>query len=256
MSEDQLSVKDAPAPAPWTLKAQFWAIFVLSSHPTKTAFPSGWATSGEADALAEGGEFIGGMGFVMAIAYQDSPVGTDNELIYIPGQWKYPDGSKGFRVTRIYVSSQASVINGRRNWGVPKHLAEFDYVRSASNGDLKLNVRLPGSTELFFDATISRIPVVSLLKLPVNSKVFGGWLTLVQPPLPQGEKPEEVDSQKWSKVTPPFKCNAFIGKGLGKMDGGRMADGINFPAVAPWSLVTVLENVDLTFGEADRSMEV
>lgn len=64
MSED-LHRKDATVPAPWTLKAQFWAIFVLSSHPTKSAFPFGWATSGEADALAEGGEFIGGMGFVM-----------------------------------------------------------------------------------------------------------------------------------------------------------------------------------------------
>lgn len=136
-----------------------------------------------------------------------------------------------------------------------EHLAEFDYVHSTSNSELKLSVRLPGSTEPFFDATISRIPVVSSVKLPVNSKVFGNWMTLIQPPLPQGEKPDEVASQNWSKVTPPFRCYAYVGKGSGKLDGGRMADGTNFPAVAPWSLVTVLENVDVAFGEANHSTE-
>lgn len=37
---------------------------------------------------------------------------ADDELIYIPGRWKYPDGSSGFRITRIYVSSKASTENG------------------------------------------------------------------------------------------------------------------------------------------------
>lgn len=38
---------------------------------------------------------------------------TDDELIYNPGLWKYRDGTKGFRITRIYVSSKASTFNGK-----------------------------------------------------------------------------------------------------------------------------------------------
>jgi hypothetical protein len=60
---------------------------------------------------------------------------TDDELIYIPGRWKYADGSVAFRITRIYVSSKESTENGeriptksqrethdkagRRNWNIP-----------------------------------------------------------------------------------------------------------------------------------------
>lgn len=38
----------------------------------------------------------------------------DDELIYIPGNWKYADGTTGLRITRIYVSSKESTQNGKR----------------------------------------------------------------------------------------------------------------------------------------------
>ena len=36
----------------------------------------------------------------------------DNELMYVLGRWKYKDGTAGYRITRIYVSSKASTENG------------------------------------------------------------------------------------------------------------------------------------------------
>jgi hypothetical protein len=37
---------------------------------------------------------------------------ADNELIYCPGKWKYPDGKEGLRITRVYVSSKETIEFG------------------------------------------------------------------------------------------------------------------------------------------------
>jgi len=39
---------------------------------------------------------------------------TDNELIYSPGKWKYPDGTEGLRITRVYVSSKEIIEFGKQ----------------------------------------------------------------------------------------------------------------------------------------------
>ena len=60
--------------------------------------------------------------------YKTSPVGPYDELMYIPGFFRTntvaEDGSEQSilapRITRIYISTDATCIRGRENWNVPK----------------------------------------------------------------------------------------------------------------------------------------
>ena len=63
---------------------------------------------------------------VMLVDYEDSAVGPYRELLYIPGKFPF-NGGRYQSITRIYVSSMESVVNGRLNWGIPKDVASFDY---------------------------------------------------------------------------------------------------------------------------------
>lgn len=71
--------------------------------------------------------------WLMFVDYAQSDVGPYQELLFIPGRFPFEDGRKHLSISRIFVSSQASVINGRRNWGIPKELAEFE-VRYGAEG--------------------------------------------------------------------------------------------------------------------------
>lgn len=68
----------------------------------------------------------GGHALVMFVDYADSAVGPYRELLYIPGRFDFPNG-RHYSITRIYVSSMDSVVNGRLNWGIPKDCCDFDY---------------------------------------------------------------------------------------------------------------------------------
>lgn len=79
---------------------------------------------------------------VMLVDYEDSAVGPYRELLYIPGKFPFK-GGRHQSITRIYVSSMESVVNGRRNWGIPKDLASFDY-RYGVDGIDRFDVSLDG----------------------------------------------------------------------------------------------------------------
>ena len=68
---------------------------------------------------------IGRYGYAMFVDYASSPVGPYHELLFIPGAFRGV-GLDHWSITKIYVSSLASVLNGRRNWGMPKELARFE----------------------------------------------------------------------------------------------------------------------------------
>ncbi len=59
------------------------------------------------------------------IRYSDTPVGTYDELALLPGYFNGvgPEGKKrkDLRVTGIWVSQEATLMNGRRNWNIPKY---------------------------------------------------------------------------------------------------------------------------------------
>ncbi|KAJ7691619.1 hypothetical protein B0H17DRAFT_1063064 [Mycena rosella] len=224
--------------APWDLKGRSW-VFPVS-------FPAGWSTPYQADVLSSGGEFIGGLGLVQVISYSDSPV--DDELIYVPGRWKYADGTKAFRITQIYVSSKASTTNGRKNWNIPKQVASFD-IKTAADGTTTISVSHPGVSTPFFKASVKSIPIISALSIYSNTSIVGKYFMLVQPPLPAGEAPEEVATSQWATLVPVIKGPVSLRRMTPAL-AGKVGDGVGFPAVTPWSFAFCMEKLDMEFGIA------
>ncbi|HET6600134.1 MAG TPA: hypothetical protein VFG60_09235, partial [Burkholderiaceae bacterium] len=61
-----------------------------------------------------------------------SDVGPYRELLFIPGSVRFSDGRRR-TISRIYVSTQASAVNARANWGIPKEHGDFE-VRYGADG--------------------------------------------------------------------------------------------------------------------------
>ncbi len=72
---------------------------------------------------------IFGFGTTMIVDYQQSDAGPYQELLFIPGKYDSPAG-KYYAITKIYVSTQESIINGRANWAIPKEQAVFSFTKA------------------------------------------------------------------------------------------------------------------------------
>jgi hypothetical protein len=72
------------------------------------------------------GRFCGGFGAVMLVDYNSSNAGPYSELLFIPGKFQH-NQIKLNTISHIYVSTMESVVNGRRNWGIPKEQAQFSF---------------------------------------------------------------------------------------------------------------------------------
>ncbi len=72
--------------------------------------------------------FRGGLAAAMLVDYAQSGVGPYRELLFIPGRFAL-GGRSAHSISKIYVSTQASVASGRANWGIPKELAQFERSR-------------------------------------------------------------------------------------------------------------------------------
>jgi hypothetical protein len=87
-------------------------------EPLPESAPPPWTLRGDAAAV------LYPRGILAFLRYHASNVGPYDELLWLepfrrgPGGWRH-------RITRIFVSSEASVQNGRANWGLPKELATF-----------------------------------------------------------------------------------------------------------------------------------
>ncbi|KAJ7728955.1 hypothetical protein DFH07DRAFT_850672 [Mycena maculata] len=233
------------APAPWKLKGRSW-MFPVSPLGSASSFPAGWSTAYQADALSAGGEFIGGLGIVQVVSYTESPVGPYDELVYVPGRWKYSNGTKAFRITQIYVSTKESTMNGRKNWNIPKNVAHFD-IKTASDGTTEISVGHTADSAPFFKVSVKPIPVISSLSIHSSTSTFGSYLGLMQPPVPAGETPEAVATTQWSALTPVFAGSTSL-RSMTPGLAGKIGDGVGFPAVTPWSIVAAIENMDMEFG--------
>jgi hypothetical protein len=105
------------APAPWKLEGD--AHVALLWLP-----PAGEARVAEGITLRRGG-----LSILAFLRYHRSDVGPYDELLWLM-PWGLRSGTwHRHTVRRIYVSSEASLENGRRNWGMPKELAHFDVQR-------------------------------------------------------------------------------------------------------------------------------
>lgn len=125
---DQTHEGIALAPAPWDLAGQGY-MFAL------------WMPQH----VLDDGSFIppqmpragrGRIAWAMFVDYASSDVGPYHELLYIPGKLRFGDEAR-LSISRIFVSSQASVVNGRLNWGIPKDRCDFD-VRYGSRDQVSL----------------------------------------------------------------------------------------------------------------------
>jgi hypothetical protein len=164
------------APAPWHLRGEAFAFF------TKLPLPRGRAELFAPTELAEAR--FGQLGLAMFVDYTASPVGPYRELLFIPGTFRF--GKRRLpSITKIYVSTRASMENGRRNWGIPKELADFD-VDEGRDGVKRVTMRVDGMTavELWFRHGRLPLPVTSSIlpdSLCTLGQVLGGQTFEVTP---------------------------------------------------------------------------
>jgi hypothetical protein len=128
-----------------------------------------------------------------------------------------------------------------------EHVAKFDY-KSGSDGTTTFSVTLPDATEPFFKASIKPIPIVSRLSIPSTSKLLGQYFSLMQPPLPRGEKSEEVGTDKWAGLIPVVSGKAKVVKMVPGFEDGSVGNGVDFPKVRPWGTASMMQQVDVDFG--------
>ncbi len=107
------------APAPWRLHGRGY-ICMLRHDPACRA-----RDAFDAPTLA-GRRLHSPYAWMMFVDYQQSDVGPYHELLFIPGRYPFENGRRHLSISRIFVSTMDSVVNGRRNWGIPKDQAQFD----------------------------------------------------------------------------------------------------------------------------------
>ncbi|KAL6308199.1 hypothetical protein BKA93DRAFT_892793 [Sparassis latifolia] len=277
MDNNVLQVSDVPAP--WLLEGEAWWFFTALFH---------WPKKGEMSApgyfdplhersralATEEGAYLGSHGMIQLVRYTESPAGPYDELIVLPGSFKSPPGVKpvkSSRITRIYVSTMNSVVNGRRNWNIPKTIAKFSFTPN-SDGVLEVKVFAPTSLETpgspifsdtpFFAVNI-RPSVIPVPAIPLNLKHLPMPFILVQPPLeasPSAGQDGCIGTDHWVSVdvsdyggrVKPIRWKG----GLAVVDSNtqktstRIADGVGFPDVVPYSMGLHLAQMKIQFPES------
>lgn len=110
------SASVALAPAPWNLQGSGYIMAVwLPGHVSDDALFVPHTLRGKRR---------GRLALLMFVDYQHSDVGPYHELLLIPGRFPFND-SVNHSITRIFVSTLESVVNGNRNWGIPKECCDF-----------------------------------------------------------------------------------------------------------------------------------
>ena len=244
------------APPPWKCKCQVYIIpFYTGSNtplPASFAYSPLEALAPKFSSPAHTGDYRGGLGFAQLLRYTDTPVGPYDELAILPGTFQggsldiggkdMPEperrklqSKKHLRITGIWVNSKASLVNGRRNWNIPKHLARFEFVLSEPrdptsvplewkvfDDDAELGSTDPSSSEQeteqrtkrkqkkqeaqqpFFAARFEHIAYAPAFPFYSSwMKYLGLPVDLLQPPLPTGEPADLLlGTQDWKQSNP------------------------------------------------------
>jgi hypothetical protein len=153
-------------PPPWHLHGDAYGLLVW--------MPKRAPQLGEPPSTSRAQPQHSGPGLMAFIRYDDSEVGPYDELL-----WLQPcahGAGRAWRpsVTRIFVSTEPSVYNGRVNWGLPKELASFS-VRPLSGGSLHVEVTSGGEPVASFTFSSGQ------RWLPFETRLIPRpWRTLVQ----------------------------------------------------------------------------
>jgi hypothetical protein len=101
---------------------------------------------------------LGSYSRMIYVDYKNSPVGPYRELLFDPGRFLF-DKRSCRTISRIFVSTQESVVNGLENWGIPKTIAEFE-TRTLANGWEHITVSAEGAVfaELAFSTVRFGVP--------------------------------------------------------------------------------------------------
>lgn len=114
------------APAPWRLQGS--AYILALKMPAQMLAHCPFTPTSLRDSLHTP------LSLAMLVDYHSTPAGPYRELLFIPGSFRFQAGRLP-SISRIFVSTQASVFNGRRNWGIPKDVADFDFQWSDAGPD-------------------------------------------------------------------------------------------------------------------------
>ena len=151
LTPDEALPKVARAPAPWTLRGDGWILLLRLPD----------AVRGDARHLPSAFRHrpVSGPSIVMFVDYADSPAGPYRELLYIPGRFDLGGGRHAWSVTRIYVSTWESVVNGRLNWGIPKDRADFHRQPAGRGETLRVEVDGKPVASFAFEARGPSLPI-------------------------------------------------------------------------------------------------
>ena len=142
-------------PPPWKLKGNG---YILLYHFSKAFInKNGFLKTFQVNNLKSG------WGAIMVVNYEDSPVGPYHELLFIPGIFSF-NGNKAFSISKIYVSTELSVVNGINNWGIPKEHAGFGWTKT-KDGD---HVRVTLNEQIIFQADFTRRGFT----FPISTKIL------------------------------------------------------------------------------------
>ncbi|HUN56324.1 MAG TPA: acetoacetate decarboxylase family protein [Smithella sp.] len=165
---DNNAIRVPAVPAPWNLEGRGYIVlykFKKKFLQTRAYLPK-----------EEKMEPAGGLGALMIVDYKSSNAGPYSELLFIPGKL-HINGGRWHRITRIYVSTMDSVLNGRKNWAIPKDLADFKF---SQNGNME-EVEISTGGRTFFRASLKvwgpRFPAsTKLLPFPLMQGEKGSYL--------------------------------------------------------------------------------
>lgn len=207
-------------PAPWNLKGRGYILLYNFKKEDLAGDPF----------LPENlrQNYCGGRGALMVVDYESSDAGPYQELLFIPGRVKYGE-KKLYTISRIFVSTQASVVNGRRNWAIPKDQGDFTFTPESRHRE-SLTVT-EGGQEPFFSARFSS----GGFPFPVHTALL---------PFPLVQE-QEVEGERKAFFT------QFTGKGWGRLASVKdvKVNPSVFPILAetkPWLAIQV-EPFQITF---------
>ncbi|PSR80234.1 hypothetical protein BD289DRAFT_414644 [Coniella lustricola] len=246
-------------------------------------------------ASPEAGDFVGGLGSIMVVRYLDTPVGPYDELVIIPGSFVYDNRSDAgwqqtgkkkkcnLRLSRAYVSQEHTCYNGRLNWNIPKHVARFEWSDLPNNGGTHVKVfslpqphpndkttptfisssssssSSPSPDQPLFQASFKPIPYLPSFPLSTAWASSLGLmdLSLVNPPVPHGPRPEQVGTNMWCKSlmvqsSPRTSVGWFDMKQPQSRDTAKEGQEENFwPGLGRWRLGVRMDDVRLEVPEGE-----
>ncbi|PGG96106.1 hypothetical protein AJ79_09732 [Helicocarpus griseus UAMH5409] len=216
-------------PAPWmNMKSQVFSTVARAKGIPEGSYAELEAQSPFADQDASG-QYRGLVCSVMIVRYFETPVDPYDEILFVPGHFDVPDkGIKRPRVTRIYVSSKESVYNGRKNWNIPKHLANFKFIPSDKSSAIPyagVEISLPSTPDQpFVTLDFSPVTILSKPSFPFSTSYVPIDMGLWAPALPESKDWKEnglVGTQEWRQARADISGWARVIRVKGKLGDGQ-----------------------------------